>query len=514
MLDDGDRCYRAVRDRDARFDGWFVAGVTSSGIYGRPSCPSRTPRREHVRFYESAAAAQQAGFRACRRCRPDAAPGSPEWDRRGDLAGRAMRLIGDGLVDRVGVAGLAAQLGRDEPAVERALIAETGTGGAALARARRAEVARVLLAATMLPVAQVADAAGFAGARQLSETVGAVFGMGPTEVRRRAGHTTPGPPGPPDPPGPRGRPDAPAGSRGGAAMPAVLSIRLPFRRPLNPTNLFGHLVATAVPGVEEVRGGAYRRSLRLPRGAGIAELTPHADHVACRLALTDVRDVAPAIARCRWVLDLDADPEGVDAHLARDPVLAPLVARAPGRRIPRSADGSEMALRAVIGQQISTAAARTQAVRLTAAHGTPVSDPRGSITHLFPTPAALAGVRLAGPQRRADSFAALVAALADGRLCVDPGADREAARAALDRLPGIGPWTAEMVAMRALGDPDAFPASDLGVRRAAQALGLPVSPRGLNERTRSWSPWRAYAVQYLWSLADHPINDWPPRVVR
>jgi AraC family transcriptional regulator of adaptative response / DNA-3-methyladenine glycosylase II len=496
--EDPDRCYRALHDRDARFDGWFVAGVTSSGIYGRPSCPSPTPRPEHVRFFDSAAAAQQAGFRACRRCLPDAAPGSPLWDRRGDLAARAMRLIGDGLVDRAGVAGLAAQLGRGEPELERALIAHTGAGAAALARARRAEVARLLLAATTLEVAQVADAAGFAGPRQLSETLAAVFGMGPAELRRRAGHR------------PASR-DGSGGPRGvPAAAPAALSIRLPFRRPLNPANLFGHLVATAVPGVEELRDGAYRRSLRLPHGSGIVELRPHADHVACRLALTDVRDLSPAIARSRWVLDLDADPEGVDAHLARDPVLAPLVARAPGRRIPRSPDGPEMAVRAVIGQQISTAAARTQAARLTMAYGTPVSDPRGSITHLFPTPEALAGARLAGPQRRADSFAALVAALADGRLSLDPGADREAARVALVRLPGIGPWTSEMVAMRALGDPDAFPASDLGVRRGAQALGLPVSPRGLDERTRSWSPWRAYGVQYLWSLAEHPINDWPP----
>ena len=291
----------------------------------------------------------------------------------------------------------------------------------------------------------------------------------------------------------------------------ALTLRLPFRPPLNPTNLFGHLAATAVPAVEEVRDGAYRRTLRLPHGAGIAALTPHDDHVACHLELADPRDLAPAIARCRWLLDLDADPEGVDAHLSRDPALAPLVARAPGRRIPRSVDGPELALRAVIGQQISTAAARTQAARLTAAHGTPVSDPRGSLTHLFPTPEALADVRLAGPRRRADSFAALARALAEGRLCVDPGADRAAARAALAGLPGIGPWTTEVIAMRALGDPDAFPASDLGVRRGAAALGLPATPRGLEQRARRWSPWRAYAVQYLWSLADHPINHWPPR---
>lgn len=289
-----------------------------------------------------------------------------------------------------------------------------------------------------------------------------------------------------------------------------LALKLPFRRPFHPGNLFGHLAATAVPGVEEVRDGAYRRSLRLPHGVGIAALTPCADHIACDLMLADARDVTPAIARCRWLLDLDCDPVTVDAQLRRDPRLAPLVAQGGGRRIPRTVDGSELAIRAVLGQQVSTAAARTHAGRLTAAFGEPVTDPRGSITHLFPTPEALGDARLAGPASRARSLSALVSALASGQLSVQPGADRDAARAALGRLPGIGPWTTEIITMRALGDTDAFPASDLGVRRAAESLGLPATPSALTAHSRGWAPWRAYAVQYLWSILPHAINRWPP----
>jgi AraC family transcriptional regulator, regulatory protein of adaptative response / DNA-3-methyladenine glycosylase II len=288
-----------------------------------------------------------------------------------------------------------------------------------------------------------------------------------------------------------------------------VALKLPVRLPFNPQNLFGHLAATAVPGVEEVRDGAYRRSLRLPHGPGIAELTPHADHVAGNLILTDLRDLPTAICRCRWLLDLDSDPVTVDEHLSRDRALAALVAQAPGRRIPRSVDGPELAIRAVLGQQISTAAARTQAARLTARFGEPMTDPRGAITHLFPTPSALVEARLAGPASRGRTLTALASALACGHLSIDPGVDRDVARELLGQLPGIGPWTTEIIAMRALGDPDAFPASDLGVRRAAQAMGLPGTPSALTAHSRRWQPWRAYAVQYLWSVLPHPINQWP-----
>jgi AraC family transcriptional regulator of adaptative response / DNA-3-methyladenine glycosylase II len=287
-----------------------------------------------------------------------------------------------------------------------------------------------------------------------------------------------------------------------------VTVRLPFRQPLWPDNLFGHLVATAVPGVEEWRDGAYRRTLRLPHGSGVVALAPTPEHVRCTLQLQDMRDLSVAIARCRRLLDLDADPVAVDALLSADPHLAPLVAKAPGRRVPRTVDEQELALRAVLGQQVSTAAARTLAGRLVTALGEPVED--DTLTHLFPTAAALldCGAHLAMPQSRRDTVLRLARALAEGDLDLDPGADRGRARARLGALRGVGPWTVETIAMRALGDPDAFLPTDLGVARLAGSLGLPTGA-GLIAHAERWRPWRAYAVQHLWALGDHPINTMP-----
>ncbi|MFF6958907.1 AlkA N-terminal domain-containing protein [Streptomyces sp. NPDC008317] len=486
---DFDTCVRAVRSKDARFDGWFYTAVRTTGIYCRPSCPVVPPKAENMTFHPSAAAAQQAGFRACKRCRPDASPGSPQWNERADLVARAMRLIADGVVDRDGVPGLAARLGYSARQVERQLLAELGAGPLALARAQRAQTARLLIETSAMPMGEVAFAAGFASIRAFNDTVREVFALSPSELRARVA---------------KGRP---------AAGTGTLSLRLPFRRPLTPDNLFGHLAATAVPGVEEWRAGAYRRTLRLPHGTGIVALRPQPDHIACQLWLTDWRDLAQAISRCRRLLDLDADPQAVDALLSADPVLAPLVAKAPGRRVPRVTDGPEFAVRAVLGQQISTAAARTHAARLVLAHGEPVTDPGGGLTHLFPAPAALAGLdpaALAMPQTRRNTLAALVRALESGELDLDVGSDWIRTRAQLSALPGFGPWTVETIAMRALGDPDAFLATDLGVRYAARDLGLPTTPAALVRHSAAWSPWRAYATQYLWATGDHPINVLPP----
>ncbi|WP_333748990.1 DNA-3-methyladenine glycosylase family protein, partial [Streptomyces sp. IBSBF 2394] len=285
-----------------------------------------------------------------------------------------------------------------------------------------------------------------------------------------------------------------------------------FRTPLNPDNLFGHLAATAVPGVEEWKDGAYRRTLRLPYGHGIVALTPNPDHVACRLTLSDLRDLTVAISRCRRLLDLDADPTAIDDQLRADPLLAPLVDKAPGRRVPRTVDEAEFAVRAVLGQQVSTAAARTHAARLVTAHGDPVDDPEGGLTHLFPSTGALAAVdpeTLAMPRTRRTTFTTLVAHLADGSLNLGVESDWAETRARLLALPGFGPWTADVIAMRALGDPDAFLPTDLGIRRAAAELGLPSTPAALTARAAAWRPWRAYAVQYLWATDDHPINFLP-----
>jgi AraC family transcriptional regulator of adaptative response / DNA-3-methyladenine glycosylase II len=488
MYTETERCVRAVQSKDARFDGWFFTAVLTTRIYCRPSCPVVPPKPENMTFYPSAAACQQAGFRACKRCRPDTSPGSPEWNQRADLVARAMRLIADGVVDREGVPGLAARLGYSTRQIERQLLAELGAGPLALARAQRAQTARILIETTALPMADIAFAAGFSAIRTFNDTVREVFALAPSDLRTRAARKT--------------APDT----------PGFLSLRLPFRAPLNPDNLFGHLAATAVPGVEEWRDGAYRRTLRLPYGHGVVALTPRPDHIACRLTLSDLRDLTVAISRCRRMLDLDADPVAIDDQLRTDPLLAPLVDKAPGRRVPRTVDEAEFAVRAVLGQQVSTAAARTHAARLVTAHGDPVDDPEGGLTHLFPTPEALAALdpaSLAMPRTRRTTFTTLVDQLADGSLHLGVESDWSETRARLLDLPGFGPWTVDVIAMRALGDPDAFLPTDLGIRRAAQELGLPSTPAALTARAAAWRPWRAYAVQYLWATDSHPINFLP-----
>jgi len=388
------------------------------------------------------------------------------------------------VVDREGVPGLAARLGYSRRQVERTLLAELGAGPLALARALRAQTARTLVETTDLPVADVAFAAGFGSVRQFNDTVHEVFAATPGELRARGAVTS---------------------------TPGSIRLRLPHRAPLWPDSLLGHLAATAVPGVEQWRDGAYRRTLRLPRGTGIVALRPGQGCVDCRLQLADLRDLAPAVARCRRLLDLDADPVAIDQLLAQDEVLAPWVAKAPGRRVPRTVDEDELAIRAVLGQQVSTAAARTHAARLVLAAGSPVDDPEGGLTHTFPTAEAVAAVDpevLRLPQARRATVRRLAQALADGEVDLDPGSDRQRARAQLLALPGIGPWTVETIAMRALGDPDAFLPTDLGVVVAARALGLGEG-RALLARAERWAPYRAYAVQHLWAVGDHAVNHLP-----
>jgi AraC family transcriptional regulator of adaptative response / DNA-3-methyladenine glycosylase II len=492
MHDDFDRCYRAIQSKDARFDGWFVTAVLTTKIYCRPSCPARSPFARNVRFYPTAAAAQRAGFRPCKRCRPDASPGSPEWNVRGDVVARAMRLIGDGIVDRDGVTGLAAKLGYTARQLERLLQAEVGAGPLALARAQRTQTARVLIETTELPFSDVAFAAGFSSIRQFNDTIREVCASTPTELRNKAARRA----------GP-----APAGQSAG-----TLSLRLPTRAPFAFEGVFGHLAASAVPGYEEVRGGAYRRTLRLPWGNGIVSLAPAPDHVQCVLRLDDFRDLSTAIARCRRLLDLDADPEAVIDFLAADSDLAPLVSKHPGQRIPRTVDEHELAVRAVIGQQVSMKAARTHCARIVKAYGTPIAEPVGGLTHVFPSVDGLADLQpdaLALPKSRQNSVIGLVRALSDGTVTLSPGCDWDRARRQLLDLPGIGAWTAEVIAMRGLGDPDAFPVSDGGVRSAAKQLGLPTDNRTLSDHSTRWRPWRAYATQHLWASLDHPVNHWP-----
>ncbi len=479
VIEDAERCYRIVCSRDPRFDGWFVTAVTSTGIYCRPSCPARTPKREHVRFHPTAAAALADGFRACRRCRPDVTPGSPAWRGRADVVARAMRLIADGLVDREGVGGLALRLGYSQRQLHRLLLAEVGAGALALSRVQRAHTARLLLETTSLPVTTTAFAAGFASVRQFNDTVRAVYATTPSELRRRTG------------------------GAGGAS--GLITLRLAARQPLDTGAVLSFLGARAVPGVEEVVDGAYRRVLPLPSGAGTVSLRDGGDHVSCTLALADVADLGAAVSRCRRLLDLDADPVAVDGHLGADPWLGPLVRGTPGTRVPGHVDGAELALRAVLGQQVSVAGARTLAARLVQSLGEPLATADGGLTHLFPTPAAVAAMEpadLAMPRARARALRGLAAALDDGAVQLDGGADRAATERALLALPGIGPWTASYIALRALGDPDAFPAGDVGLRNALQRLGHRGDAAGVAVLAEGWRPWRAYAAIHLWrSLA-------------
>ncbi len=515
MIEDFDRCVRAVRSRDARFDGWFFTAVVTTRIYCRPSCPVAPPRVENMTFYPSAAAAQLAGFRACKRCRPDATPGSPEWNVRGDTVARAMRLIADGVVDREGVGGLATRLGYSTRQLQRLLFAEVGTGALALARAQRAQTARLLIETTTIPMTDVAYGAGFASLRQFNATVSDVFALTPTAMRAS----------PTRPPAVRTSAEEGPGLQVGVG---TVALRLAFRRPLCPESLFGHLVATAVPHCEEYRDGWYRRTLRLPHGAGVVALAPHADHITCRLALADLRDLAVATNRCRRLLDLDADPVAIDEALGDDRALAPIIGRGRGRRVPGTVDANEMALRAVLGQQVSTAAARTHAARLVHQIGTPIGRlglgypdglapaQGGGLTHLFPEASALVDLdpaTLALPERRRSAAIGLARMLANGGIDLGAGGDWARARAQLNAMAGLGPWTVETIAMRALGDPDAFLPTDLGVRTAAAAVGLPRGAASLTTHAERWRPWRAYAVQYLWSTCEHAINRLPGAAV-
>ena len=476
-MDDEQR-YHAAASKDARFDGVFFTAVTSTGIYCRPSCPAITPKRENVRFYKTAAAAQEAGFRACKRCRPDAAPGSPEWNVRADATGRAMRLIADGTVDREGVEGLAHRLGYEQRQVRRLLTTELGVGPLALARAQRAQTARILIETTKLAISDIAFAAGFSSIRQFNATILDVFDIPPTLLRERAA---------------RRRTQVPSG---------VIRLRLPYRPPIDAARILAYLAARAIPGVEEVTDEVYKRTILLPNGPGRLSLRPLPGFVECDLELDDLRDVATAVQRCRRLLDLDADPLAVSDYLGSDSVLGPLVRACPGRRSPGHVDGDELAIRAVLGQQVSVAAAKKLCARLTAAYGKPLSAPSGSLTHLFPDAATIAAANpeaLPMPRARARSLVGLAAALASGEISLHPGADREAETARLLALPGIGPWTASYIRMRALSDPDAFLPTDAGVLRALKRVGVSADVSALAD---GWRPWRSYAVHHLWAVLE------------
>jgi AraC family transcriptional regulator, regulatory protein of adaptative response / DNA-3-methyladenine glycosylase II len=481
IIEDFERCYRLSDSRDPRYDGIFFVAATSTRLYCRPSCPARQPKRANVRFYPTAAAAQSAGFRACKRCRPDAAPGSPEWNWRADRVARAMRLIADGIADREGVPGLAKRLGFSDRHLRRLMSEQVGATPIALARAQRANTARLLIESTAMPFAEAALAAGFHSVRQFNDTIRDVFASTPSEMRDRA-------------------------SRARPRSPGIVELRLSCREPFDRAALLRFLELRAVPGLEQVSAGTYRHALTLAHGIGIVELTPELSAVRCLLRLDDLRDLATAVARCRRLLDLDADPLAIAEALGHDEVIGGLVRARPGLRVPGCLDGDELALRTVLGQHASLRTARMRTARLVETFGTPLEQPVGTVTHLFPAAAVLAEAdpkAFAGPGLRRDALQTLAARLSNGDVRVDAGSDPREALTRLLAIRGIGPWTAAYVAMRGFHDPDAFPQSDAGLRHAINALGYPDDAHSVTDLQQRWRPWRAYAALQLWASQDY-----------
>ena len=504
--------YRAIDARDTRFDGQFYTAVRSTGIYCRPSCPARTPKAENVTFYETSAAAHEAGYRACKRCLPEAVPGTPAWNLRSDIAGRAMRLINDGVINRDGVEGLAARLGYSSRQLNRILTHELGAGPLSLARASRAQTARTLLVSTSMKLADVAFAAGFSSVRQFNETVGEVFAMTPTALRATAY-----------------RQPAPAST--------ALTLNLPYREPFDP-GIFSFLAVRAIPGIEAGTATSYARTLRLPHGdarfkveyTGADNGTAAYDGgsrgrpLVLTIGAVDLRDLPALLSRVRRLFDLDADPVAIDDALSVDPRLTRSVAEAPGIRMPGALDPHELLIRAMVGQQITVAAARTALTQLAAA-GSHSAVPGEGLNRLFPTPEQIAAngrELLRGPQRRTDSLLAAAGALAAGDLELGYGDDLPGLRSKLLPLAGIGPWTVGYVAMRVIGAPDVFLANDAAVRNGIRNLssGVVASGTGADHGLTSGyrgspevivspdfsgvSPWRSYATMHLWRAAATP----------
>ena len=465
--------YRAMSSRDSRFDGQFITGVHTTGIYCRPSCPAVTPHARNVSFFRTAAAAHEAGLRACKRCQPDAVPGSPDWNIHDDLASRAMRLITDGVVERDGVEGLARSLGYSSRHLGRVLVAELGAGPLALARAHRAQSARTLLASTALPIADVAFASGFSSIRQFNDTIAAVYETTPSALRARYSRTS--------------------ASAPGAVQPGTLTFRLPARAPFDGPGLLRHFADHAIAGLEVGDDVSFERRIRLPGGGATVLLTLDGPAgVLCTARLDTLADAATLVARVRRMFDLDADSIAIDEALSSDPALAPLVAAVPGIRIPGSLDTHETLFRTLVGQQISVAAARTVLGRLTAELGT---------DGLFPTAGQFAEngrSALRGPATRIDTIMRVAEALAGGELVLDVGTPVDEFTARLEAMPGIGPWTAGYLAMRVLGSPDILLSGDLVMVQGATRLGIAATSRQLAGYGIRWAPWRSYAGLHLW----------------
>ncbi len=480
---DDDACYRAFATRDARFDGRIFSGVKTTGIYCRPVCPARIPKRENMTFHRSAAAAQAAGFRPCLRCRPETSPDLGSWRGTSNTVSRALALIEAGALDGGDVEALADRLGVGERQLRRLFQQHLGASPIAVAQTRRVLLAKQLIHETRLPMAEVALAAGFGSVRRFNETFQQLYHRPPATLRRLGGAEI-------------------AAGEGGAS-----SIRLPYRAPYDWSAMLAFLAARAIPGVEVVKDGRYHRALAIGEDRGVVTVERgEGSYLKVTLRFPKVRAWPAVLTRVRRVFDLAADPMVIEAHLSEDPDLAPLVAARPGLRAPGAWDGFELAVRAVLGQQITVVAARNLAGKLTAAHGEPLADEaanRLGITHFFPQAQRLAAMDVATlpmPRARGQALANLAAAAAADPDLFGPKRSLEEAVSTLRALPGIGEWTAQYIAMRALREPDAFPSADIGLMRALETPdGVRPTPAELLARAERWRPWRAYAASHLWA---------------
>lgn len=474
-------CDRARRSRDARFDGRFFIAVTTTGIYCRPICPARTAKDEHVRYFPSAAAAEAAGFRPCLRCRPEASPGTPAWLGTSSLVSRALRLIADGALDDAGVESLADRLGITGRHLRRLFLQHLGATPLDVAMTRRVHFAKKLLDETALPISQVAFASGFGSLRRFNSQMRRTYSRTPSDLRRRA----------------RQQPDE----------PGRYSFRLAFRPPYDWPAMLGFLAARATPGVETVGPSYYRRTITVDRKHGVVEITPVESRAALALEVRfpDPQALLSIVERVRRMFDLGADPSVIREHLVDDPLLRNPLALHPGMRTPGAWDGLELAVRAILGQQVSVRAATTIAGRIAGTFGQPIVDDHG-LNRLFPTAATLATAdleKVGVMPARARTIRALARRVTDGSLSFEAGSEAQSVAAALIEIPGIGDWTAQYIAMRAYGEPDAFPSSDLVLRRAAGGC----TAKELERRSLAWRPWRSYAVMLLWqsAISDRPL---------
>jgi AraC family transcriptional regulator of adaptative response / DNA-3-methyladenine glycosylase II len=473
MTLDPEICWRAWTTRDARFVGRFVMGVTSTHIYCRPGCPARLPARRNVRFYATPAAAETAGFRACLRCRPDRAPGAPTANGTAATVTRALRLIDEGALTEGSLETLAGRLGVTSRWLRELFERHVGAAPLDVARTRKAHLARKLIEETALPLEDVATAAGYGSARRLRSAMQQTFERAPSLLRR----------------GPS------------AGTDRVLELQLAARAPFDAAPLLAFFAARAIPGVEVVRDGIYRRAFALEGEPATLEVHASPGGVRLRLPPRAAAALPRIISRVSRMFDLDADVDAIAAWLARDPRLARAM-RGRTVRVPGAFDAFEAGVRALLGQQVSVAAARTLAGRLARAAGAPLATADEALTHVFPTPAAVAAAPLESlglTRARAAALRGFAAAVADGSLDLGAFLGLDDAVERLSARPGIGDWTAQYLAMRALGEPDAFPAGDLGVRQALARAGRMPSEREVRARAERWRPWRAYAVLALWT---------------